>query len=182
MKYLIAIALFVGSCRVINPPETRKNDEKKAESIGSIAPINPNNQPPIKILNFSEPATFVYKTKADYTKNVPVTLSDDKTQIVAYPAPQDLYSNGKLAYPTALSNGYLLDNRGINANTAFLKLTYAQYSQLKEVPRLKDLFQQIIDKDPFTELCNCGNRFQFKSTAAIDSLVAAQLKPCKRIK
>jgi hypothetical protein len=177
MKYLIAITFFVGSCTAIQPTKNAKIGENKPKPADIASPIEPE-----KVVDFSDPATLVYKTKADYTQHVPVTLSDDKTKIIAYPAPKDLYTNGKLAYPTRLSNGYFLDNRGINLNTAFLKMTYTQYSQLKEVPPLKELYQQIIDKDPLTELCNCGNRLQFKTTEGIDSLVKQQLKPCKRIK
>src|ERR1035437_9891940 len=70
------------------------------------------------------PPTMVYKTKADYSKNVPVTLSDDKSVIISYPAPIDLKPGGSFATPTLLQDGYLLDNRGINAKVAFLKMTY----------------------------------------------------------
>jgi hypothetical protein len=113
----------------------------------------------------SEPA-IVYKTKADYSKYVPVTLSADKTQIVAYPAPKDVYYNGKLAYPTALENGYWLDNRGIGPNTAFLRVTYDEYSKWPQVPKLSELYLLIIDKDPFTEIYKLGSRSRFKNPVA----------------
>jgi len=103
----------------------------------------------------------IYQTKADYSKNVPVTLSDDKTQIVSYPAPSDVYYQGQLAYPTKLEKGYLLDNRGITPNSAFLKLTYEEYSKLKEVPSLSELYKLIIDKDPFTSIYSLGQRGRF---------------------
>lgn len=108
------------------------------------------------------PSAIVYKTKADYSKNVPVTLSDDKTKIVSYPAPQDVFYQGKLAVPTELCHGYLLDNRGIMPNTAFLKITYEEYSKLKEVPSSDELYKQIIDKSPFTEMYDLGARSNFK--------------------
>lgn len=148
----------------------------------TVTQTEPNTPALPQILDFSGPPTFVYKTKADYSQNVPVTLSDDKTAIIAYPSPQDIYINGQLATPTSLSNGYLLDNRGINANVAFLKMTYTEYSKLKEAPLLKIMYSQIIDKDPLTELCNCGNRLQYANSAAIDNLIKGQLKKCKRIK
>jgi len=108
----------------------------------------------------------VYKTKTDYSKYVPVTLSADKASIVAYPSPKDVYYNGKLALPTALNKDYLLDNRGINPNSAFLNITYEEYSKLKEVPPLAELYQQIKDKDPFTEIYNLGERSRFKNEVA----------------
>jgi hypothetical protein len=114
-------------------------------------------------IDYSGPPTIIYKTKKNYHKNVPVTLSDDKTKIVAYPAPTDIYYKGALAYPTELTNGYLLDNRGVSANTAFTKYTYEEYSKLKEAPDPVTLFNSIIDKDPIKEMYNCGNRYGFKN-------------------
>lgn len=108
------------------------------------------------------PPAVVYKTKADYSKYVPVTLSDDKTKIVSYPAPQDVFYQGKLAVPTELCHGYLLDNRGVTPNSAFLKITYEEYSKLKEVPSLDELYKLIIDKSPFTEMYDLGARSTFK--------------------
>lgn len=104
------------------------------------------------------PPVWVYKTKADYNNLVPVVLSDDKAEIIAYPHPSDLLVGDTYPVPSILNNGYLLDNRGINKNIAFIKLTYQQYAQLKEAPSLKELDSLIIDRDPLTELCNCGNK------------------------
>ncbi len=107
------------------------------------------------------PQALVYKTKNDYSNLVPVMLSDDKTEIVSYPHPNDLKVGSGYPLPTFLNKGYLLDNRGIGKNVAFLKLTYQDYSELKEVPTLKELYNYIIDKDPLTELCDCGNKTVF---------------------
>jgi hypothetical protein len=107
------------------------------------------------------PPVLVYKTKANYQNLVPVLLSDDKSQIISYPHPGDLKVENQFSYPGILRNGYLLDNRGINSNVAFLKLTYEEYSGRKEAPDLLELFQQIIDKDPLAELCDCGNKAAF---------------------
>lgn len=111
----------------------------------------------------SGPPTVVYKTKADYSQYVPVTLSADKNQIVAYPAITDIYYKGKLAIPVQLTKGYWLDNRGIGPNSAFLEITYEEYRELKEVPRLDDLYKRIKDRDPFTEIYNLGDRNRFKN-------------------
>lgn len=102
------------------------------------------------------PHMLVYKTKADYNNLVPVILSSDKSEIVSYPHPNDIKSGNEFQVPVLLHNGYLLDNRGIGENVAFLRLTYKEYSDLKEVPSLNELFGLIIDKDPLTELCDCG--------------------------
>ena len=126
----------------------------------------------------------VYKTKADYSSYVPVTLSADKTTIVAYPAIKDIYYKGKLALPSALQNGYLLDNRGVGANSAFLKLTYADYAKLKDIPKLTDLYNMVLEKDPFVEIYNLGDRTRFKDEVAdINKIIAkGGLKKFARVK
>jgi hypothetical protein len=68
--------------------------------------------------------------------------------------------NGKLAVPTKLKNGYLLDNRGISANTAFINMTYLTYSELEKVPSLAELYELIVDKDPLLGLYNCGKHIK----------------------
>lgn len=106
--------------------------------------------------------TIVYKTVNDYKEYVPVTMNADKTEIVAYPSPKDVYRNGQLALPTALANGYWLDNRGVNANTVFLNITYQEYAQLSEAPSLQKMQDIIKDKNPFESIYNLGNRNRFK--------------------
>jgi hypothetical protein len=54
-----------------------------------------------------------------------------------------------------------LDTKGIGKNVAFLKLTYEEYSKLDNVPTLVELYNMIIDKDPLTEMCDCGNKKAF---------------------
>lgn len=108
-------------------------------------------------------------------------LSDDKNRIIAYPAPKDLFTNGKLAYPTALNKGYLMDNRGIGKNVAFTGYTYEEYSRLESVPPIQEIYESIIDKDPLLELCNCGNRNQYTDTKLMNRLIKDGLKKCKNI-
>lgn len=129
------------------------------------------------------PPAMVYKTKKDYSENVPVMLSADGSKIVSYPSAKDVYYKGKLAYPIKLSDGYLLDNRGIGINVAFLKITYEKYSQLSSVPSLIDLYEMIIDKDPLTELYNCGNRYKYKNEVKdLNQLIKGNLKGCSCLK
>ena len=110
----------------------------------------------------ASPKVFIYKMKKDYSQNVPVLLSADKKTIVSYPHPRDLYTNGKLAVPTQLKDGYWLDNRGINENVAFLSYTYEEYAALSEAPSVSELYKKIIDKTPITEMWDCGRRHQFQ--------------------
>jgi hypothetical protein len=107
------------------------------------------------------PQIVIYKTTKAYHHNVPVSLSDDKTQIISYPHPADLTVGGALTLPAQLHEGYLLDNRGIGTNVAFLKFTYEEYSKLKDAPTLNELFTNIIDANPLTELWHCGKKNDF---------------------
>lgn len=131
------------------------------------------------------PPVLVYKTVFDYNNLVPVMLSEDKTTIVSYPHPADLLSGSRYPMPTLLNNGYLLDNRGIGKNVAFLKLTYEEYAKLKEAPALKELYDLIIDKDPLLELCDCGNKKAFTDLQKqLNKLIDNNTlrTKCKRIK
>ncbi len=131
------------------------------------------------------PPTIVYKTRADYYYNVPVILSEDKSEIVSYPHPSDIIVDGKFQLPTRLSDGYLLDNRGITKNVAFLKLTYEEYSKLEKPLSLKEMYDMIIDKDPLTEMCNCGNKYAFKNLSVELNKLVEENKlraTCKDIK
>lgn len=107
------------------------------------------------------PPTIIYKTVKDYSANVPVLLSDDKSKVVSYPHPKDIAVGGGYPLPTPLHEGYLLDNRGIGKNVAFLKWTYEEYARLTAVPSLDELYSMILDKDPLVELCDCGNKKAF---------------------
>lgn len=104
---------------------------------------------------------IIYKTKLDYSQHVPVTLTPDKKSIVSYPATSDVYFGGDLAYPIRLEDEYFLDRRGIDANSAFTKWTYYEYSRLPKTPSPQEIMQGLLETDPFTEMWNCGNRGAF---------------------
>ncbi len=134
------------------------------------------------VLDFKAgPPTIIYKTKKDYNQFVPVILSEDKSKIVSYPHPKDVFYKGELAYPTELKSGYLLDNRGINSNVAFLNITYEDYSKLEKALIPDELFLMISDKDPLIEIYNCGNRYSFKNEISdLNKLIENNgLKSCK---
>ena len=127
---------------------------------------------------------YIYKTVNDYFENVPVILSEDKTQIVSYPAPSDLMINGKLSVPTKLAKGYLLDNRGINEHVAFLNYSYSDYYNLKELPSIEKLISEIKDSIPLIELYYCGNRLDFQNVEKeLNKIIKEEgIKKFKKIK
>lgn len=143
-------------------------------------------KPAERKLDFSAgPPTIVYRTVGEYKKNVAVTLSDDKSEVVAYPGTNDVFYKGLPAYPYPLKNDYWLDNRGINKNTAFIDMSYDAYSKLPEPPSPLELYEMIIDKDPIIEICNCGNRNQFRNEIAeLNDMIedSTLTKLCKKIK
>ncbi len=140
-----------------------------------------SNSTPAVPLDFSAgPPTIVYKTKQNYTNQVAVTLSEDKSRVIAYPHPQDIVKKSGQVKPTLLANGYLLDNQGINQRVALTSYTFEQYAALPKAPSLEQLKNSIIDADPLEYMCNCGNRNQFTSLElAMNQLLAQNLAPCK---
>ena len=116
--------------------------------------------------NFAGPPTIVYKMKKDYSQLVPVELNADKMVILNYPAVGDVSFNGTYPLPTLLKDGYYLDNRGIGPGVAFTKYSYQEYSRLTATPTAEELYDSIIDKDPVTEMYNCGNRLGYSNAEA----------------
>lgn len=121
-------------------------------------------------------STLIYKTRADYFDRVPVLMNVEKDRILSYPDPKDLIN----ALPTRLKNGYLLDNRGIGANVAFLTYTYATYSALSKAPALNQLMDSLLDRNPLTELWDCGSRSLFKKEVdELNALIDKGFPNCK---
>jgi len=167
MKNLVYIAIVLiisfSSC---------KNKEKM---------IAPTDKLPESPMVSATATAIVYNTYKDFSNLVPVIMDAGKTKILSYPAPSDIFYNGKLAIPTALKNGYWLDNRGINENVAFLNYTYEAYSQLKEAPSLSEMMTNIAEKYPLTELVYCGSRSQFKNEVAdLNSLIDKGFPNCRK--
>ena len=130
------------------------------------------------------PPCIIYKTKEDYKVNVPVSLSEDKTRITSYPDVLDIKKQAGSVYPQELSGGFLLDNRGIGPDVAFLTITYDAYAKQTKTPSAEDLFQQLLDKDPLLEMYQCGNRYQYDDIIReMNQIInSGKLSDCKKIK
>jgi len=107
--------------------------------------------------------TLVYRTRKDYFNQVPVLMNAEKDWIISYPDPTDLNYKNALALPTRLKNGYLLDNRGIGIHVAFLTYTYETYCALSKAPALNQLMDSLLDRNPLTDLWDCGARSLYKN-------------------
>jgi hypothetical protein len=142
-------------------------------------------QTPVEQKSFQQKVTspaLVYKTRKDYSQYVPVMMNAEKTKIISYPHPTDIYYKGNLAYPTPLKNGYLLDNRGIGPNVVFLNYTYEAYSQLKKPLSMEQMLNNILDKDPLYELWNCGSRAGFKDEVnELNLLIDKSFPDCNQL-
>ncbi len=103
-----------------------------------------------------EPPCIIYKTRKNYDANVAVMLSADKTQIVSYPHPKDVFTRGELCTPLRLARRFRLDRRGIGPNVAFLSITYEEYSKLAKAPSLSELDSMIIDRNPIKKMYRCN--------------------------
>jgi len=134
--------------------------------------------------HISSAPCIIYKTKADYSHRIPVVMNEKKSAITSYPDKKDIYYQGRLAYPAELADGFLLDNRGIGANVAFLDYTYEEYQKLEQTPTADQLMKRILDKDPVTEMYRCGNRSQYEDIVNdLKKLITSgNLSSCKKIK
>jgi len=148
MKYKVLV--FIGLLFLILHSCSSIKNKKQEKDVAST------KQDSLQLDFRSGPPTIIYKTKDDYAEYVPVSLSEDKTTIVSFPHPRDLYYKGELAMPTELSDGFLLDNRGIDTNVAFLSIKYQDYSKMKTAPQPDSLITKILDSDPLLEFYNCG--------------------------
>lgn len=169
IRIIPIIFLFCLSCKINN-----KIMQTTSKNQTVFVPVFASGQPVI-----------VYKTKANYNTLVPVILSDDRTKIISYPHPSDLKTGSNFPLPVILNNGYLLDKRGIGKNVAFLKITYEEYSKLVNTPNINELYNLIIDKNPLTELCDCGSKTAFTDQITqLNSLIDKKIlrKLCKVVK
>lgn len=128
----------------------------------------------------SLPHAIVYKTSADIKDLVAVQLSVDGSKISSYPAPTDVAAQPA---PVKLGNGYWLSKAGVSERTAFLRMTRKEYSQLKDAPPATELFKMIKERNPMTELWDCGIQGEVSEKTLKDVVRKKQLaKKCKRIK
>ena len=152
MRGIIYLVLFYSiSCKPNNKLSINKSSQEQSGKDSIFSPV----------FTAGSPHTIIYKTRANYNNLVPILLSKDKTEIISYPHPTDLIVGGRYSLPTILNKDYLLDNRGINKDVVFIKMTYEEYSKLLNAPSLKELYNLIIDKNPLIELWDCGNRYVF---------------------
>ena len=155
---IATLLILLAGCRYAKKETMVTSDMQKIEmNSGVITPQLTGGNPAS-----TSPVVYIYKTKADYSHQVPVMMNEARTRILSYPAPGDLKMGDGLRLPTLLNKGYLLDNKGIGPNVAFLTYTYEEYSQLPTAPSMTDLMSHILDKYPLLEIRACGRRADYK--------------------
>lgn len=95
------------------------------------------------------PMAHIYKTNGDFRDNVPIQLTSDGKQIASFPAPSDL---SQRSTPVVLSDGWLLDRRGVGENTVFTRYTYSEYMKLGQAPSTSELMEAVIPGSKVTEM------------------------------
>lgn len=135
-------------------------------------------------VDFEGPPTVIYKVSEEYVNLVPIVLNEDKTKVIAYPAPSDMFNiKGELRFPTPLEKGFYLDQIGVGLNTAYISLSIEEYSNLESPPRLDELYQLIVSKDPFKRMYNLGNRKQYINEEVVKEMLSSgKYKAYKRLK
>jgi hypothetical protein len=127
------------------------------------------------------PKATIYKTNGDYNNNVPITLSADGKSVVSYPAPSDISSTST---PVALKDGYLLDRRGINENSAFTRYTYSEYAALQQAPSTEELLKAVIPGAKVTEIVKLPITLSQAENdmTAVNGYITSGLQGCKIVK
>jgi len=163
--FLIILTILMSSC---SNKTTSKTQEKQEETVETTA----------------GPPVIIYKTKMDFSKNVPVTLSEDKSKITSYPGRNDIKYGKSFAYPTELNKGFLLDNRGIDEHVAFLDYTYEEFSKLQKNPTADELMGHIMEYDPLLEMYRCGTRYDYKNLIdeLNDKITVGKFNDCVKLK
>lgn len=155
---IAALLVLLAGCRSVKKETTVTSDMQKIEMNSAVVTPHLTGGNPAS----TSPVVYIYKTKADYSHQVPIMMDDSRTRILSYPAPGDLKAGDGLRLPTPLTNGYLLDNRGIGPNVAFLTYTYEEYSKFPVAPSMEDLMANIAEKYPLLEIRACGRRADYK--------------------
>lgn len=164
LSYIALAAALTMSC----------HHAKQAVSAAPLAPAFQQSE-------VASPRAIVYRTRADYSRLVPVLLSADRKQVVSYPARTDVSTR---SLPTPLADGWLLDNRGIGANVAFTTWTYEEYRALPATPSSNEILAHIVDADPLVEAWLCQPRATYSGheEELLNALIENGFQGCTRLK
>lgn len=126
-----AIILATASCA---GSKAQVSDKATAETVQTPAATSTESN------NIRQPQAVLYKMSDGCANLVPVTLSDDGTRVIRYPATSDIRPDSK---PVHVGDGWYLDRIGVTDNTVFTTYTLDQYSSLPATPTADELMRAI---------------------------------------
>ena len=83
-------------------------------------------------------------------------MDEKREQILSFPSPVDIRAGSRINAPILLEQGFLLDQRGIHPNSAFLTTTFEEYGKLTSTPTNEELMALVSDTDPFVIMYRCN--------------------------
>lgn len=140
---LIMLMLIVISCST-----TKKNVEENTNGREEVAELTTIKDRPLSDVHYI-PHAVVYKTNGNFNDNVPIQVSADGKTLISFPAPTDLNSS---SLPLVLTEGWLLDRRGVSVDTRFTSYKYSNYESLSSAPSVTDLLHSIIPNARIVEM------------------------------
>lgn len=146
------------------------------QAAGPLATSEPQQmeQPVIGGESSTVARAVIYRTSAPADSLVPVGVRGGK--IVSYPAPSDLTEQ-----PMSLSDGWLLDTRGINPDTKFTNYTYSAYKALATAPTPDQLLESIIPDIEVTDIVVLPEAAGAVKPAEVEEIIRAGFPGCKII-
>lgn len=140
-KIMLTLPLLVaaGACsHKADKPEVNQGVEHIGVAVGY------RNSKPVNTI----PNATAFRMSGDYADNVAITLNPNGS-LAYFPDPSDISS---ASAPTALGNGWWLNNQGISANSVFTRYTFAEYAALNTVPSQATLKAAVIPGAKVTEM------------------------------
>lgn len=162
MKKLIATLVAVAAIIAMTACQSQKENTSANKEVAETVV-----KPTVDNKAMALPPIVIYKTKADYSNLVPIQLNDDKTQVVSFPDPRDVYDRKR---PTQLNDGFWLDNFGIGKNVVYTDYTFEEYAALQSPPGPDTLMQHIYELNPLTAYYVSNNDYSRTDGRSVEKL------------
>ena len=163
------------SCKA---PKKVSDDDNQNQPL--VISIKDRQKPESGSPNMFIPRAIVYRTNGNYAEYVPDQVSADGKTLVSFPAPSDISADSR---PIELSDGWLVDRRGIGENSRFTSYTYGQYAKLATAPSPAELLKAILPGAIITDMyaLPCTLQEAKSDTNAVNSLFRRVFPDCRMI-
>lgn len=167
-----AAPLFLTSCKsATQAAQATTGATRVAPAASQVAEPQPMAVAPEQSSVAFLPKAMIYRTSAPSDSLVPITVV--RGMVTNFPAPTDLGNP-----PARLLDGWMLDSRGINPQTAFTTWTYSEYKALKTVPPTEELLSHVVNGLRVTEIVALPLNISEVTPALADSLIKNGLQGC----